>query len=244
MKNTVINGRWELLLPEHRADRHEWPWWEATRLAAMHHFIKPGDVVWDIGAEEGDFPALFASWGARVVLVEPNPRVWPNIRAIFEANRLTYRIAGFFVGFASDVNADALDGLSTSDALGPDMQFPDCAFGEVIGNHGFRHLAQETDTTPQMTIDTMRERFTAPTHITMDIEGAELRALRGATGVLAEDRPYVWVSVHPDAMMNFYKSHASLVYALMESANYQRVFLTYDHESHELFVPNEKCWVL
>jgi hypothetical protein len=61
---TLINGRWPLLLPDHRAARPSWGWWEATRLAAMHHFIQPGDVVYDVGAEEGDFPCLFSTWGA------------------------------------------------------------------------------------------------------------------------------------------------------------------------------------
>ena len=110
---TYINDRWVLILPEHRHDRPEWPWWEATRLAAMYHFIGEGDVVYDIGAEEGDFPALFAKWGAQVVLVEPNPLVWPNIKAIFDANELSHMVIGSFVGFASDTNAEPTgDGLS------------------------------------------------------------------------------------------------------------------------------------
>lgn len=240
---TLINGRWTLLLPEHRAHRPSWPWWEATRLAAMAHFIGHGDVVYDIGAEEGDFPALFAQWGATVVLVEPNPAVWPNIKAIFEANDLADKVAGSFVGFASNVTAEpTADGLSVAEAFTD--TWPSCANGPLIGNHGFRHLAQETDTTPQTTIDAIVERFGAPTHITMDIEGSELVALQGAVETMRNDRPYVWVSVHKDPLLDFYCSEPGQVYDLMESLDYKRIFLTYDHESHELFVPSEKCWPL
>lgn len=242
---TRINGRWNLLLPEHRAYRPEWPWWEATRLAAMAHFISSGDVVYDIGAEEGDFPALFAQWGAEVVLVEPNPKVWPNIKAIFEANQLTNRYLGGFVGFASDVMAEPTgEGLSIWEASLTPYEWPECADGPLIGNHGFRHLAQETDTTPQATIDYLATKFKRPTHITMDIEGSELVALRGAVNTMRNYRPYVWVSVHPDPLKDFYCQNPEEVYSLMESLEYRRIFLTFDHESHELFVPNEKCWAL
>jgi FkbM family methyltransferase len=243
MKAVSINDRWELLLPKHRADRPSWPWWEATRLAAMYHFIGDGDVVYDIGAEEGDFPALFAKWGAKVVLVEPNPLVWPNIKSIFEANELTHKVIGSFVGFASDEIADATtDGLKVSEAIV--KWWPECAYGEVIGNHGFRHLAQEIDTTPQLPIDHMVPFFGPPTHITMDIEGSELTALKGAVTTMREFRPYVWVSVHPDPLNDFYCANPQEVYDLMESLEYRRIFLTFDHESHELFVPNEKGWAL
>lgn len=243
MKKTLINNRWPLLLPEHRADRPEWPWWEATRLAAMSHFVRPGHVVFDIGAEEGDFPALFAMWGARVVMVEPNPKVWPNIRAIFESNYLEHNIIGHYVGFASDRCEDSGDTEHAwRDAIS--TEWPECAYGPVIGDHGFRHLAQETDTTPQITIDALANRFGKPDHITIDIEGSELTALRGATFVLTEYRPFVWVSVHPDPLKDFYCEDPQAVYDLMAEAGYERIFLTFDHESHELFVPKERCWPL
>lgn len=245
MVPTRINGRWNLLLPEHRAHRPEWPWWEATRLAAMANFIGNGDVVYDIGAEEGDFPALFAQWGAEVVLVEPNPKVWPNIKAIFEANDLVNKIAGSFVGFAAQGIADAEVGLGWQEAVIQARLFPKCADGPVIGDHGFRHLAQETDTTPQITLGHLAYMLDVqPTHITIDVEGSELSVLRGAQGVLRESRPYVWCSVHPDPLKDFYCEDPQAVYDLMESLDYKRVFLTFDHESHELFVPTEKCWPL
>jgi len=51
--------------------------WEVERLAAMHAVVKPSDVVYDIGAEQGDMTALLASWAfsGAVVAIEPNPWV-------------------------------------------------------------------------------------------------------------------------------------------------------------------------
>jgi hypothetical protein len=114
MQSTIINGRWQLMLPEHRAARPEWPVWEKERLAAMHDTIKPGDLVFDCGAEEGDFPALWASWGADVVMIEPNPRVWPNIRAIFHENELEHRVRDWFVGLPERPDCP----ITTLDVLG------------------------------------------------------------------------------------------------------------------------------
>ena len=85
---TLINRRWELELPDFRATRPGWSWWEHEALKILHAVIRPGDVVWDIGSELGDLAALYASWGARVVLVEPEPTMWPWIRWTFQANGL------------------------------------------------------------------------------------------------------------------------------------------------------------
>lgn len=233
MVETMVNGRWPLLLPEHRAARPEWPWWEAGRLAAMHHHLGPGDVVYDVGSEEGDFPALFASWGCEVALIEPNPRVWPNIRAIFEANGL--RPLAWWVGFAAAETAmterhDFGEWLS-----GGATPWPRCAYGEIIGDHGFLTLWERPEV-PRLTLDLLAQVTKPPTAITIDVEGAELQVLLGARHLLATARPKVWVSVHPDFMPQ-YGDEAGQLYALMESLDYERTFIATDHETHEMFLP-------
>lgn len=230
MVETWINGRWRLLLPEHRAARPEWPWWEAGRLAAMHHHLSPGDVVYDIGAEEGDFPALFASWGCEVVLVEPNPRVWPNIRAIFDANDL--RPLRWWVGFAAAENDYDPDAFPSIIEMPP---WPRCAFGPVIGNHGFLTLWERPEV-DRITIDTLAAITRPPTAITIDVEGAELQVLLGARQVLAEHRPKVFLSLHPD-FMAAYGDDPVEVLDLMEAAGYECTFIAEDHEVHFLFLP-------
>lgn len=238
MVRTMVNGRWPLLLPEHRALRPEWPWWEAGRLAAMHHHIggpsttEPADVLYDIGSEEGDFPALFASWGCEVVLVEPNPRVWPNIRAIFEANDL--RPMWWWVGFA-DAEPDGPDVERSDAGAGAGTDWPLCAYGPVIGDHGFMTLWEQPKVA-RTTIDELARTTKPPTAITIDVEGAELKVLLGARGVLTEHRPKVWVSVHPEFMPQ-YGDQAADVYDLMDSLGYERTFIARDHEWHEMFLP-------
>ena len=246
MKLTNINGRWPLFLPEHRADRPEWPWWEAARLAAMHHVITglvanaghQRPVVLDVGTEEGDFPGLWSSWGADVVLVEPNPRVWPNVRAIFEGNELRTPLASF-VGFCGD------------EPRGDDTPewtvggWPACADGPLIGDHGFCQLNERPDL-PVVTVDALVEAITgagheAPAVITMDVEGSEYHVLRGASRTLEQHRPHVFVSVHPEFMAEQYGHMAGvdMIRAVMDAHGYHEVFLAIDHEHHWWFSPTE-----
>lgn len=250
-----INGRWRLLLPEHRAARPEWPWWEATRLAAEYHTItttynmaRDGrrPVVWCVGAEEGDMPALYAMWGADVVLIEPNPRVWPNIRATFENNVLSDRIRGTVVALVgapdmvdmwpvdNDVKGTAIAGGVHDDG------WPICASGPVIGDHGFRHLMDGRATTPTTTIDDLvyTHGLPRPDVITMDIEGGEGHALAGAHHTINDVRPTWFVSIHPEFMRDMYRQNPDpLVWGVFDDAGYDATFLSIDHEHHWRFTP-------
>jgi FkbM family methyltransferase len=268
MLPTTINDRWTLLLPEHRHARTEWPVWEKERLAAMHDVIAPQTmreqlyrfcydaegpvvdppelprhVVFDIGAEEGDFPALWASWGADVVMVEPNPKVWPNIRAIFDANGLRDRVRGCHVGFAGDEwragswNPQPGGNDDRPDDVCGDCGWPRCAHGPVIGDHGFLVLPERPEV-PVTTIDTLAADYGDPTVITIDVEGAELTVLRGAHVTLKEARPVVFVSIHLDLPWideKYPGDTEERVYAYMNGLGYVGTELAVDHEKHVEF---------
>lgn len=237
----LINGRrdWELLLPPHRAARPQWGWWEATRLAAMRTVIGPGDVVYDVGAEEGDFPALWALWGASVVLAEPNPRVWPNVRLVFEANALPPPLLcwpGFF-GNEADLVSRIEDHLGLPDWAKPRPGgWPECAYGPVIGDHGFCQVWERPDI-PAITIDDVVKTYPPPTVITMDVEGSELHVLQGAEQTLLIHRPQVFVSVHREFMQEQYGQTPEELEAFMVAVGYESEFLCLDHEAHTWFRP-------
>jgi len=238
---TLINGRWELKLPEHRAVRPQWKiengGWETERLAAMHDAIEPGMVVFDVGAEEGDFPALFATWGGRVALFEPNPLVWPNIRFIWEANELEPP-EGYFVGFACNKDNLTPNELEPIFAESAHDGWPACAFGPVIGDHGFRNVSERFHDTPQIKLDTYGFNMDiAPDVITMDVEGAELEVLKGAESILRHNRPIVFVSIHPEFIKAMHGYADAEIHAFMDGVGYIGEHLATDHEEHWRFLP-------
>ena len=232
----MVNGRWPLRLPLHRAARDSWAWHEAARFAAMSSVIGPGDVVWDIGSEEGDHAALYAMWGAQVVLCEPAPKCWPNARLIFEANGLPDPVL-CWDGFISD----RTQGVVVVH-LGV---WPDAAYGDVVGDHGSLNLG-DGEGIGTTTIDNLASRshgaIPAPTVLTVDTEGSELYVLRGARTTLTEHRPHVFVSIHPEFMAARYglRNGVQAIRWLMEECGYPNgghVHLATDHEEHHWFRP-------
>jgi len=230
---TLINGRWNLKLPEHRAARPQWvTGWEPERLASMYDLLEPGMTIVDCGAEEGDLTALYALWGCYVVPIEPNPRVWPNIRAIFEANGLRDQIAACFVGFAGHVT----ETRGTEPTVPPHI-YPPCAFGPVIGDHGFCQLNERPDIA-RITIDDLAAEANLDMGaITIDSEGSELHVLQGAARTLRTAKPIVWVSVHPVFMSEQYGHTPKDLNDYMEAAGYVGELLAVDHEEHWLYLP-------
>lgn len=233
MIKTEINGKWSLLLPEHRATRPEWKiengGWEPERLDAMRGFIKDGTVVLDIGAEEGDMPALFATWGAKVFMVEPNMRVWSNIRAIWEGNKLTP--LGWYVGFAGPENKSFDEYTAkTADKDG----WPLCAYDTVQAEHGFDHLAESAHWINQRRIDDLLfiDLGVMPDVITVDVEGSEYEVMKGTERVLTEGSPEVFVSVHPEFMFHNHNDYEAHFHNYMHKMGYSKKWLAFDHEHH------------
>ena len=77
----------------------------------------------------------------------------------------------------------------------------------------------------------------ALSHVKMDIEGAEVQALRGATELLATHRPKWWISVHPDLARRDFSDDVEELFDTMKQNRYTRQHLATDHERHYYFQP-------
>lgn len=230
MIDVLMNKRWTLKLPEHRRD--QWAVdWERERLDAMYVAIRPGDVVLDVGAEQGDISALCASWGAKMILAEPSPGFWPNIKATFRANKLPDPILSF-----QGLIFNESKSFHLADGYFLNAGWPTAADGILNGREiGFTHV-NENPIMSRLTIDDLPlgDRLDI---ITMDIEGTEYEALLGAETTIQQFRPIIFLSIHPEFMWREHEHTVDDLLFMMHKWGYDGTFLAFDHEKHYMFKP-------
>ncbi len=151
---------------------------DRARRAAMERlyagFVRPGDLVFDIGAHVGDRIAAFRKLGARVVAVEPQPALARTLRLLYGRDR-EVTIEPVAVGRGAGtlelrLNLDNPTVSTASDA------FVQAAHGAP----GWEGQAwTRTIRVPVTTLDALIERHGTPAFIKIDVEGFEAEALAG-----------------------------------------------------------------
>lgn len=210
--------------------------WEKSRMDTILRILQPGDVFYEVGAEHGWMAAIYARQVGpeNVVLIEPSPDLWPNIRKVWEANFGDVLPLAAWPGFVSNCVV-LLDEIELDGESG----WPACSVGPETGGLAYRHLKHHSDMIPTVTIDWIVESTEPPKGMSIDVEGAELRVLEGMERTLRNDKPWVWLSVHPDLMERDFDSTPEEILAFLDSVNYLSVLLDIDHEEHWLCWPYE-----
>ena len=221
---------YEFDLPVPLADWDVFACWERARFHSMRDNLNQGDVLFDVGTEQGWCNLIYASFVGpeNMVLVEPTKEFWPNIAATWDRNYDSGPLA-VYNGLLSDTSNDSLPVFEP---------WPAVSAGPLIDRNKYQYIHEHDADIRQLTLDDLVELSgVVPNAITIDVEGAELRVLHGATDTLLEHRPIVWASVHPDLIERDYNATADEVHTFMESLGYQPVFLAKDHEEHWLYQP-------
>lgn len=223
------NPEWTYWVADNIADWDAPSHWERERLASMQLHLKQGMVLYDIGVEHGWLSAVYGGFCGyeNMVLVEPSPEFWPNIKMTWQMNGFPGPI-GCFQAFAGD----KMHGKPINDV------WPASSDGEEVVGMAYRYLNQHAESVSTITIDRIATGTRRPPDaITIDIEGAELLALRGATKTLTKHRPLVWCSLHPDLMERDFGHLESDVHDFMDEHDYHGEHIHTDHEQHWLFTP-------
>jgi FkbM family methyltransferase len=142
-------------------------------------FVKPGDLVFDVGSHVGDRIAAFRRLGARVVACEPNPPLVRTLRLIYGRDR-NVTIEPVAVGAAAgtiemQINVDNPTVSTASHAFVEASQGAPGWEGQVWG---------KTLTVSVTTLDALIARHGVPSFIKIDVEGYEAEALAGLTQVV------------------------------------------------------------
>lgn len=179
---------------------------ETDYLAAMLNELRDDDVLFDVGANVG-MVALHAANICRTVAFEPDPSF---------KRRLDVNMA---------LNPDrnfVLEPVAVSDTDGSVVLYTDGDDGNSpsLVNHG---AERGSVCVPTRSLDSLvaEGRLPRPTVIKLDIEGAEILALRGSEQLLAgPERPRaLFIEVHDTCLPGF-DSSADDVYALLRDSGY------------------------
>ena len=149
------------------------PVWRTLRLRRFYAgFIRPGDLVFDIGAHVGHRSRVLASLGARVVAVEPQALFAGFLRRTLPTGVVLEPVA---------VGASAGEATLLVSSRHPTVSSGSPAWiDRVRGDPGFAAVRWDrTETVPRTTLDGLIARHGAPEFVKIDVEGMEAEILRG-----------------------------------------------------------------
>ena len=215
-------------LPCPLADWDVWDYWERARVHSMREHLEQGMVLFDVGTEQGWCNLVYANMVGpeNMVLVEPTPEFWPNIRATWERN----------YGVEPRACYDGLFSDKTVDARTTFVGWPQRSTGPLIDRNKYQYIHEHSDGIPEIRLDDFVERTgIIPNAITMDVEGAELAVLDGADATLEQHHPLLWISIHPEMAERHYGHGPHDIFDYLDALGYNSEFLAEDHEEHYFF---------
>src|SRR6187549_3104725 len=151
---------------------------DKRRAAAMDRlygsFVRPGDLVFDVGAHIGDRVASFQRLGARVVAVEPQPSMVRALRLLYGRSK-SVAIEALAVG-REQGRARMLINVDNPTVSSVSPAFVEAAHG-APGWETQRW--SETVDVAVTTLDALIAKHGVPAFIKIDVEGFEAEALSG-----------------------------------------------------------------
>lgn len=191
-------------------------------LSVVQEFIKPNDIVWDVGANVGVFGWAAAGRSAEVLAIEPDPWLASLLRS---SERLA---ANRRLKFQT-LSAALSDHNGVANLMIANRGRASNALVTAGGNENMGGV-REIISVPTLTLDTLLRECGPPNFVKIDVEGAESLVLKGGCRVLRESRPTWLIEVN--------KTNLAAVTRMFLDANY----LIYDAQQPKLNrVPLEKC---
>jgi len=165
-------------------------WCDPELIAVVSRFVKPGDVVWDVGANVGVFGAAAAARSGpagRVLCVEPDLALVRLIRKT--SGRLPAACAKLETLAAAVADAAGIAEFHIAERGRASNGL--AKFGDRSQTGGVR----ERQLVPVVSLDDLLKVSAAPALLKIDVEGAEAVIFDGARRVLDEARPIIYVEV-------------------------------------------------
>lgn len=174
---------------------------EAGPIDSLNKFVRPGDLVIDVGANIGVFTLCFARWvgpQGEVIAIEPEDLNFSTMQSEVARSGFNDRVTA--------VNAVCVEEPGERRLARNDVH---------PGDH---KLALEGDGAPVQAVSIDQLLETRPNKrvslIKIDVQGAEVMVLQGALATLQKHSPALFVEIHEEGLAHFGTSSAELIQLL------------------------------
>jgi FkbM family methyltransferase len=166
--------------------------YEPDLTSLFSEIVRPGTVIYDVGANAGYFSLTGRDLGGQVHAFEPNPALWRLLE-----RSLSLRPGGVTVNRAACSDQVGTTTLHLNESSNTGMSTVSPTDGSSLG----RPSGLSVDV-PMLTLDDYSASTgSTPDVIKVDVEGHEREVLSGAERVIRENRPTVIVETgHPEVM--------------------------------------------
>lgn len=162
-------------------------------VSLVSRYVRPGSVVWDVGANLGLFAfpaAAIAGPQGHVVAFEPDPWLVQLLRKSAGRQQSSARVT---VVPAACAAANGIRSFTLAKRSRSSNHLSEYGIPPTTGG------ALETFPVVAITLDWALEFFPPPDVLKIDVEGAEMEALRGAESLIAAHHPVVLCEVNETA---------------------------------------------
>jgi FkbM family methyltransferase len=192
---------------------------EAGPIDRLQEFVPNGSLVIDVGANVGFFSLRFARWvgeSGEVISIEPEDRNYNTLISALRREGLFNRVR-------------ALKAVAAA--------APGAMFLEINPLHPADHKLSRDGTGLAVDAvvldDLVRDKTDLrPGLVKIDVQGAEMLVLQGASGILKQSRPALFVELHEEglskfgtsvsAILNYLSQYGYEPYWLMRTGPHQR----------------------
>lgn len=186
-------------------------YFEAGPIDRLREFVPRGSLVVNVGANVGFFSLRFAKWvddDGEVISIEPENRNYDNLISALKREGLLNRV------HAVKAVAAAVPGM---------------VLLEINRRHPADHKLSRDHTGVPVTAVTLDElvqdkRLLRPALVKIDVQGAEMLVLKGASGILKKAGSALFIELHEEGLNKFGTSVSEILEYLAEY-NYEPYWL-------------------
>lgn len=183
-------------------------------LRIAQEFVRPDMAVWDVGANVGVFSIAAASLvkSGRVLAIEPDPWLAGLLRRSAALQENAARPIEVLQAAISDTDGVTRLRISAQGRASNQLDLPGVSVSATAGS------VRNTELVATLTLDTLLQCERAPGLVKIDVEGAERLVLSGATRLLSQVRPILYMEVWPQSQPEITALLVKNGYALFDGA--------------------------